>query len=43
MKQNININKLNVYNVQSSHFSVAKSIRRQKIKSLIYTVCVTHY
>ena len=31
IKQNININKLNVFKVQSSHFSVAKSIRRQKI------------
>ena len=25
-----------------SHFSEAKSIRRQTIKSLIYTVCITH-
>ena len=35
IQNNININKLNDYNVRSSHFSVAKSIRRQKNKLLI--------
>ena len=39
IKQNININTLNVYNVQNSHFSVPKSTRRQTIIRRSFIQC----